>query len=197
MTHKGEEESSKEAAGAEYLDDCQGLLRTRPRHRVDVTSVRVAEAVQGAPINGLGDDRVHRASGSVTGEYQPVLVRPEAAHSAAPGLDTLKIFEVLQSLEESVLHVLLVTDVALEHFVADLLPVVARAPDVGRREAEVESDDLALGLEGEAGQRPDTSLVTALTRHRIILAVADNSEVQRLEIILLLTFYLDSTRTEK
>ena len=78
------------------------------------------------------------------------------------------------------LHVFLVTDVPLEHFVADLLPVVARSPDVGCGRAEVESDDLAPGLEGEAGQRPDTGLVTALTRHRVILTVADNSETLRI-----------------
>ena len=80
MTHKGEEESSKEAAGAEDLDNSKGLLRTRSRHRVDVTTIRVAEAVKGAPINSLGDDRVHRASRCVTGKHQPVLARPEAAH---------------------------------------------------------------------------------------------------------------------
>ena len=175
MAHEGQEEASKEAAGTRDLDNGESLLMTRPGHGIEVTPVRVAEAVQGAAVHSRSDHSVHGAYRGVVGEHEPVLVRPETAHPRAPSLDTGNVFEVLQGLKESIFHIFFVTDVSLVNFVGDLLPVVTRAPDIGRRGAEVESDDLAPGLQGEGGQRPDTLLVTALPGDRITLAVSDNS----------------------
>ena len=100
---------------------------------------------------------------------------PETAHMSPPGLNTLQIFELLQSLKETFLQINLVTNVSLENLILNLLLVIARAPDVGGGGAEVEPDDLPPSLQGEARPRPDSLLVTAAPRDRISLIVADNS----------------------
>ena len=59
MTHEGEEETHKQAAGAEDLDDGGSVLVTSPSDRVHITSVRVAQPVEGTPIGSRSDDSVN------------------------------------------------------------------------------------------------------------------------------------------